>query len=432
MLKRRKNTTLRNLHFSLQITNLIKNYLRFCIKKIAFAFNPPVVQPLLRQPLLGKFNILRLSQFSAIVMVIIFFSSCRKEQVVSGIVADTQVSDGKNASIKIDAGRTKRIVYPSSKSAILEGSGSDEDGPVTFKWKQTGGNSTATIKNPTKAVTDISNLIPGLYSFNLTVTGTDGGTRTDVAYVTVLEKVTWQVSGSIRQALVHPATGGSGPTAVIIAFHGHGGTDLGFAERAFEINWPEAIVVYPQGLPTQGNGDEQGKNSGWQHSVGEVNIHTGIKDQDLKFFDAMLPTLKTNYNANLNSVFIHGWSNGGNFIYDALWAARGNKIAALCPAGAALGTTNGKVPIPVIHVAGLYDTKLKFSKQEQSVKEIRELNDCSPNGTVWATGQNGILGTEYYSSDLPVVLLQYNGDHNYPFSVPPFIVQFFKQIYNGN
>jgi len=272
----------------------------------------------------------------------------------------------------------------------------------------------------------------GLYTFVLTITDNSGASRRDTTSITVLETMTWMVGNTKREALVHLPTGGSGQAPVIFAFHGHGGTDLGFSEKAFELDWPEAIVVYPQGLPTKSRSDNDGRNSGWQHDVGEVNSKTGVADQDLKFVDAMLSTFKSKYNANSSLVFAHGWSNGGEFVYDVLWAARADKFAALSPAGAAVGTTNGKKGMPMIQVAGTNDQSVRFSSQEQSSKEVRTLDKCSSNGTEWVTGRNGLLGTHYSSSiDDNVVFLQYDGDHNYPYTIPPIIVDFFKEVAAG-
>ena len=70
-------------------------------------------------------------------------------------------------------------------------------------------------------------------------------------------KMTWNIEGVTREALVHPPKGGSGSAPIIFAFHGHSGTDVGFSAKGFEKSWPEAIVVYPQGLPTESHGDPQ-------------------------------------------------------------------------------------------------------------------------------------------------------------------------------
>src|SRR6478672_9728200 len=64
----------------------------------------------------------------------------------------------------------------------------------------------------------------------------------------------WTVDGVEREALVFlPSVSSKSKPPVIFAFHGHGG-NMHFAARgmAFQNFWPEAIVVYPQGLPTPG------------------------------------------------------------------------------------------------------------------------------------------------------------------------------------
>src|SRR5262249_50025432 len=99
---------------------------------------------------------------------------------------------------------------------------------------------------------------------------------------------TWEVDGVKREALVvAPARPGKSPPLMFV-FHGHGGTaKAAAAYLAHHKHWPEAVTVYPQGLPTPGKlTDPEGKKTGWQHGSGDQ------KDRDLKFFDAMLASLK--------------------------------------------------------------------------------------------------------------------------------------------
>jgi len=60
----------------------------------------------------------------------------------------------------------------------------------------------------------------------------------------------WNVDGMTREALVFaPSTAQSQPTPVLFVFHGHGGEIETIAPKwGFQKQWPEAIVVYPQGL----------------------------------------------------------------------------------------------------------------------------------------------------------------------------------------
>lgn len=366
---------------------------------------------------------LKASHFLAAGITALIFGSCQKEVTTQPAdTASTGFATGTTAPT-VDAGTIRKVIYPASNSTLC-GYGSSSEGPVTFKWTQVSGKS-VTLAKPTNDTTNVTGLAQGVYTFVLTVTDKNGVSASDTTFVTVLKKMTWTVGGVSREALVHlPQDSGSAP--VIFAFHGHGGFDIGFASKAFETQWPEALVVYPQGLPTKDS------KPGWQTSVGEVNSKTGIKDQDLKFFDAMLATFDNNYNADTQKIFAHGWSNGGMFVYNVLWAARGSKFAALCPAASLLSKASGKITIPVMHVGGTSDPVVDFTYQQKTVQTVRNLDLCSDNGTTWATGENGVLGTHYPSSiSDPVLFLKYDGGHDYPSNIPPLIVKFFKQVAAG-
>jgi polyhydroxybutyrate depolymerase len=111
----------------------------------------------------------------------------------------------------------------------------------------------------------------------------------------------WQIDGVSREALVYvPPAATTAPTPVVFAFHGHGGTMEHAAKTfAYHKHWPEAIAVYPQGLNTPGVlTDPLGKKPGWQKTVGDQN------DRDLKFFDAMLATLKKDYQIDEKRVYL--------------------------------------------------------------------------------------------------------------------------------
>jgi polyhydroxybutyrate depolymerase len=365
----------------------------------------------------------RLSQLSAAITVAaVIFSSCNKQADYPLPPSLDATSTVVASATAVNAGSAKTVVYPNNTSTRLFGSGQGE-----VQWTQIAG-APATIETPIRDTTLVSGLKPGIYTFVLTINDKSGTLSKDTTSISVLEKMTWTIEGVTREALVHPSVG-SGPAPVIFAFHGHGGGDLGFANKYFELQWSNAIVVYPQGLQTKSGADPYAKQSGWQHSVGEVNTITGVKDQDLKFFDAMLSTLETNYSVNPAFVFVHGWSNGGEFAYNVLWSTRSDKIAAFSTAAATLNSVNGKKPLPVMHIAGTTDLVVSFSKQQQTAQNVRTLDQCSSNGTEWASGDNGLLGTNFSSPiKARTVFLQYNGGHSYPDNVPPLIVKFFKQV----
>lgn len=245
---------------------------------------------------------------------------------------------------------------------------------------------------------------------------------TDTSAATAsLKTMYWTVGGVQRQATVYiPSTTGYHP--IVFGFHGAGGSGAGFGPKYcyFEKNWPGAIVVYPTGLTISGE-------RRWQRNVGQTI--SGVVDMDLKFFDAMLSTFVNKYHGNSNQVFCHGWSSGGEFIYNVLWAKRGGKLKGISVAGATLNTTSGKSYLKAMQIAGTKDPVISFTRQQSTSQSIRTLDKCAKTGTTWATGPYATVATHFSSSvSNPVVFLKYDGNHTYPTNVPPLIVKFFKQI----
>ena len=73
-----------------------------------------------------------------------------------------------------------------------------------------------------------------------------------------------------------------------------------------------------------------------------------------QFFDAMLKTISSAITSiNANRVYTTGHSNGGYFTY-VLWAARGDKLAAVAPIASTHDQFDFKLmkPKPILHIAG--------------------------------------------------------------------------------
>lgn len=222
-----------------------------------------------------------------------------------------------------------------------------------------------------------------------------------------------------REALVYvPVSAKKEAAPLVFAFHGHGGRMMG-AVRMFRIHevWPEAIVVYPQGLKTPGKlTDPEGKRPGWQSGAGNQ------EDRDLKFFDAMLADLSGKFKVDSKRIYSTGHSNGGAFTY-LLWAERGEKLAAVAPS-AAIGDRDLKKakPLPVMHLAGANDPLVKFAWQKIMIGVVKRWNGCSEQGQEWAD-----LATLYPSEDgAPLVTVTHPGGHEFLASAPELIARFFK------
>jgi len=233
-------------------------------------------------------------------------------------------------------------------------------------------------------------------------------------------RLEWNVEGVTREALVHaPAAAKSTPSPVVFCFHGHGGRmKHAAATFAYHTHWPQAIAVYMQGLNTPGVlTDPEGKKPGWQKTFGDQG------DRDLKFFDAVLATLKKDYKVDDARVYATGHSNGGGFTY-LLWAARGEVLAAVAPCAAAAKPEFKQhlKPKPVLHMAGENDPLVRFAWQQRTIDELRKINSC---GEGQPCGEHGTL----YPSPIgtPVVTYIHPGGHELPKNVPPVIVKFFQE-----
>jgi polyhydroxybutyrate depolymerase len=226
------------------------------------------------------------------------------------------------------------------------------------------------------------------------------------------------VDGVAREALVAaPSKSTDAPPPLVFGFHGHGGS-MRNAARSFRLHelWPEAVVIYPQGLPTPGRlTDPEGKKAGWQHGPGEQG------DRDLKFFDAMVEEAKARFKIDPRRIYATGHSNGGQFSY-LLGGARRDVMAAIAPSAAA-GARFLKEPIPLLHAAGEKDPLVTFAMQKRSLDAAKSLNACEEKGTDWAPG------CLLYPSpkDAPLIAFIHPGDHKYPAEFPEFVVRFFKE-----
>lgn len=235
------------------------------------------------------------------------------------------------------------------------------------------------------------------------------------------KKVEWTVGGDRREALVVASSSGD-PAPLVFVWHGHGGTMRHAATTmGFHKQWPEAVVVYPQGLPTPGAlTDPEGKKPGWQKVAGDQN------DRDLKFFDDMLKTLKKDHKIDDKRIYSTGHSNGGAFTY-LLWAQRGDVFAAVAPSAAGGRAVQGIKPLPCLHVMGETDPLVTPAIQKRAIELVKKANGCDADGKAWAkAGQ--LTGTQYGSKGgPPLVLLTHPGDHKFPAEAPELIVKFFKE-----
>lgn len=233
------------------------------------------------------------------------------------------------------------------------------------------------------------------------------------------EKLNFTVSGKQRQALVFAPTASikSGASPLVFIFHGHGGSAQNIS-RTMHIQtlWPEAIVVFMQGVPTPTKIDPAGKKDGWQRAPGDQG------DRDIKFFDTVLSAMHKKFKVDDKRVYVTGFSNGGVFTY-VLWAARPNVVAAVAPcAGLPLPGVHMSVPKPALIVAGDADPIVSIQNQRQMIEEVRKLNHADTPGA--KTSDGAILYKS--SSGTPVETYLHPGGHILPAEVPKMVTNFFR------
>ena len=237
-----------------------------------------------------------------------------------------------------------------------------------------------------------------------------------------VEVEAWDVDGVERTALIHfPPLAAGEQAPLVFAWHGHGGNARGFSRRlGIQKHWPEAIVVYPQGLPTPGKlTDPEGKRSGWASNVGDG------PNRDLRFFDAMLSDLIGRGIIDPELVCSTGHSNGGGFTYTLLME-RGDRLAAIAPSASASSRHRGRSipPVPIMHLAGRNDTLVKMSWQQQTINEIRRQFEC---GSARSWGDHAECRFHPSKSDGYLVTFIHDDGHRIPGEAGALVARFFRE-----
>jgi polyhydroxybutyrate depolymerase len=233
---------------------------------------------------------------------------------------------------------------------------------------------------------------------------------------------TWSVGGVARTALVAtpitPAPSSGAP--LVLIFHGHGGTSAHSARTfAIHTHWPDAVVIYAQGLPTPGRlSDPAGQRPGWQHAPGEQG------DRDLKFVDAMIEWARSTFSIDQRRIYAGGHSNGGTMTY-VLWVARGDVFAALAPSASVFRRDLLRVakPKPALIIAGEKDELVPFAGQRLSLQAMLRLNGASATGLTWSAG--AVLHKAPSGADVAAYI--HSGDHTMPGDAGALMVKFFKE-----
>ncbi|HXF10920.1 MAG TPA: hypothetical protein VN625_09055 [Desulfuromonadaceae bacterium] len=242
-----------------------------------------------------------------------------------------------------------------------------------------------------------------------------------VAPAAELQSWDFTVDKVARTALVYaPASAKTTNAPVVFVFHGHGGSaKQASISFAMHEQWPQAIVIYMQGLDTPGQlTDPKGVRPGWQPLEGDEG------DRDLKFFDVVLARVNKEYKVDGKRIYSTGHSNGGSFTY-LLWLTRPDVFAAMAPSAAAATYARRLKPKPAFICGGEEDPLVKPEWQRLTIGLVRRVDSCPQTGQSW---ENEIGCTLYPSEKgTPVVVFTYPGGHELNPKSPALIAKFFQE-----
>lgn len=235
------------------------------------------------------------------------------------------------------------------------------------------------------------------------------------------EMLAWTMRDSLRQALVSvPADMPSDAEApLVFVFHGRRGTiDRVMRKMYVHKLWQEAIVVYPQGLWSEGG--KVGAGNGW------IMPKVGDCGRDIEFFDALLDTLRHRYRIDEKRIYCMGHSNGGGFV-QGLWSVRGDVFAAVASVHSGTGRMTKQIldmrrPKPVFFAGGSSDAIVNYDRVLDAVYTAAEINGCKPNGR--KISEHVRLFHSPEGDDVAAYL--HSGGHRFPEEALPHIVDFFK------
>lgn len=236
--------------------------------------------------------------------------------------------------------------------------------------------------------------------------------------------MTWNIDGTERTALVYsPTKVDPAGAPLILVFHGLSGSTAAQQRSRtwrFDQYWPEAYVVYLQGLPLPKDKDkDKDSNSKITGFQSKPNIQG---NRDLRFVDAVLDDFKKDKHVDRKRVYAMGFSNGTTFVF-VLWSERPSSFAAFAPCSHyPYPTLKLNAPKPAFITAGQTDKVVPLQSEEETIERLRKLNGATADGKPIEGGVTVYESTK----DAPIETLIHAGGHVLPKEAPKLIVDFFR------
>ena len=164
-------------------------------------------------------------------------------------------------------------------------------------------------------------------------------------------KFTMKYKGEVRTYWLYVPEGANASTALVLVFHGYGGSAEGYCPAMLEVAEREGFAVcYPQGEK-----DAKGK-TGW--NVG-YDVQQGLERDDVGFVKALVKHLRKTHHIGKDNVFMSGMSNGGEMTYFMAYKYPDLFRAYATIAGLTMQWAykewKAKKPVPLMEVHGTAD-----------------------------------------------------------------------------
>ena len=225
------------------------------------------------------------------------------------------------------------------------------------------------------------------------------------------EVMRWQVDGDTREAIVYAPTASQGDRSVplVLSFHGYGDNMQNFQHTNMHVAWPDAVVVYFQGL------ERRRGLPGWQVEQGGV-------DRDLKLVDVALASLRERVQrrrrSDLRDRLLERWD-----VYLPAVGGAARRVCRLRPGGG---------PPPSLGPAPDAQARLTCGRRARSGGDVfgsRSLDRARHRGERRWRRDDGLWGRVHgpRTRDTRTVMTWiHSGGHVYPRSTAERIVSFFR------
>ncbi len=203
-----------------------------------------------------------------------------------------------------------------------------------------------------------------------------------LSFFSQLTTHSWDFDGETREYLMYIPSiyDGSTPVPVVFCLHGLGDNMNNFANIGmnYVADTANFIVITPQALV-----DNLSGSTAWNSGASAFGYVLNGSVDDIGFLGAIIDTLNTNLNIDLQRVYSCGFSMGG-FMTNRLACEMNDRIAAIASVAGTIGsavTCNPGRAVPACHFHGTGDATVAYTGNQYG-------NDAEDLAAYWAANNN--------------------------------------------